>query len=85
MGVVGHAIYCSIFEKKLGHALWYMDTCGFHCKRLVEKKIVTFGEMVIFASPILLPSMWLTFPTMPKLIDLIITTSSINKFAFHAS
>jgi len=84
MGVVDHAIYCSIFEKKLGHALWYMDTCGFHGK-IVEKKIVTFGEMVIFASPIFLPSMWPTFPTLPKLVDLIITTSPINKFAFHAS
>jgi hypothetical protein len=50
-----------------------------------SKKIVTFGGMVIFASPILLPSMWPTFPTVPKLIDLIITTSPTNKFSVHAS
>jgi hypothetical protein len=54
-------------------------------QKISRKKIVTFGEMVIFASPILLPSMWPTFPTMPKLVDLIITTSPINKFAFHTS
>ncbi len=38
-----------------------------------------------FTTLMLLPSMWPTFPTMPKLINLVIIMSPISKFAFCAS
>jgi hypothetical protein len=45
---------------------------------------MAYGSMVTFTPPMLMVFVWPTFPTLPKSINPLITTSTISKISFYA-